>query len=133
MRLITTLRRRSSAEAGFTLIELLVVLVIIAVLISIAVPAYLGFKDRAADRAAQANLRTALAAAEAYYSDNITYVGMTDVTLRLSYDAGLSSTLRVVSAGPSSYCITETVSGKVWSLSGPGTPAPSFVPNATCS
>lgn len=132
MRLVTTLRRRASSDAGFTLIELLVVLVIIAVLIAIAVPSYLGFKDRAADRAAQANLRVALAAAEAYYSDNVTYVGMDAPSLRL-IDGGLSATLSVVTAGSSSYCITDTVSGRTWSLSGPGTPAPSFVPNATCS
>ena len=62
-------RRRGAAEDGFTLIELLVVLVIIAVLLAIAVPSYLGFKARAADRAAQANLRAAMPAAEAYYTD----------------------------------------------------------------
>ena len=124
--------KQTAAEDGFTLIELLVVLVIIAVLLAIAVPSYLGFKDRAADRTAQANLRSALPSAEAYYSDRRTYVGMTPLTLQ-SIDAGLSRTLTVVSAGSSSYCIAESIEGRTWSVMGPGTPAPSYVPNATCS
>jgi type IV pilus assembly protein PilA len=132
MRLVTTLRQRSRAEAGFTLVELLVVLVIIAVLVSIAVPSYLGFKDRAADRTAQANLRAALPAAEAYYSDRGTYVGMSTDDLR-SIDGGLSTTLSVVSAASGAYCISESVGGRVWSVNGPGTPTPGYVPNGTCS
>jgi prepilin-type N-terminal cleavage/methylation domain-containing protein len=124
--------RRLAAEEAFTLIELLVVLVIIAVLLAIAVPSYLGFKGRAADRAAQANLRAALPSAEAYYSDHLTYVGMGPAALR-SIDAGLSPTLTVVSVTASGYCIAENVAGRAWSVAGPGTPAPSYVPNSTCS
>jgi prepilin-type N-terminal cleavage/methylation domain-containing protein len=67
------LRKRigmSEREGGFTLIELLVVLIIIAVLLAIAIPAYLGFKDRAQKRAAQSNVRIAIPTAEAYAQDN---------------------------------------------------------------
>ena len=48
----------SAREAsGFTLIKLLIVLVIIGILLGIAGPSYLGFKDRANKAAAQANVR----------------------------------------------------------------------------
>ena len=77
-----SLRQRINArdESGFTLIELLVVLIIIGVLLAIAVPAYLGFKDRAVKTQVQANVREAIPDAEAYFQDVGNYTNMTLTT-----------------------------------------------------
>ena len=120
MYLVSKLRKRLAAdEGGFTLIELLVVLVIIGILLAIAVPSYLGFKDRANKSAAKANVRAALPAVEAFYSDNGTYVGATIAKLKASYDAGISiSTIPVLTA--TSYCLTATLGGFTAHRTGPG-------------
>jgi type IV pilus assembly protein PilA len=55
------------AEGGFTLIELMVVLLIIAILLAIAIPTFLGVTGSANDRAAQSNLTNALTEASALY------------------------------------------------------------------
>jgi type IV pilus assembly protein PilA len=98
--LLTKMRERlAKEEGGFTLIELLVVLVIIAVLLAIAVPSYLGFKERAEKRTAEANARAALPAVEAYYSDNGNYgTGNITATLRASYDQGIGAGVTVTGA-----------------------------------
>jgi len=123
----------TSREDGFTMVELLVVVAILAVLIAIAVPSYLGYKGRAADSSAKANLRGTLPSVEAYYNDKGSYTGMTATGLRSSYDSGISPTLKVYGTPSTTYCLTETVDGHTWSLRGPGTSTASYVPNGTCS
>src|SRR5580704_19075596 len=61
------------AEAGFTLIELMVVLLIIAILLAIAIPTFLGVANSAGDRAAQSNLTNALTEVKALYQNSASY------------------------------------------------------------
>ncbi len=110
-------RLSGNREGGFTLIELLVVLVILGILLAIAVPSYLGFRDRAQRKAAQSNVRAAIPAAEAYYSDNSHYTGMTPANLKL-IDAGLK--VSVGAATSTGYCLYNTQGTYLAHVSGPG-------------
>jgi type IV pilus assembly protein PilA len=67
------INKRLRDEEGFTLIELMVVVLIIAILIAIAIPTFLGARRRAQDRQAQSNLRNSLTAEKTYYSDKQAY------------------------------------------------------------
>ena len=60
----------AGVDAGFTLIELMVVLFILAILLAIAIPTFLGVTKSANDRASQSNLNTALVNAKAQYQQN---------------------------------------------------------------
>ena len=57
-------------DAGFTLIELMVVLLILAILLAIAIPTFLGVTGGANDRAAQSNINTSLTTAKAMATQN---------------------------------------------------------------
>jgi type IV pilus assembly protein PilA len=108
-------------DEGFTLIELLVVVVIIGVLVAIAVPVYLNYRQGAADKSAQSDVRGAISAVEHYYADNnSTYPAASEIdktapipigadTITLSDKTHL--TLYVANATATSYKICAYNSG----------------------
>lgn len=71
--MLNAMRRRREDEKGFTLIELMVVVLIIAILVAIAIPTFLGARKKAQDRAAQSDVRNALTAEKSYYVDSQAY------------------------------------------------------------
>jgi type IV pilus assembly protein PilA len=115
-----------NTEGGFTLIELLVVIIILGILLAIAVPSYIGFKSKAEATAAQANVRAAVPAVEAFYSDNGTYVGLdaasTAAVPGISYyDPASASKISIDASqlSTTSYCISATSGGSTYYKLGP--------------
>jgi type IV pilus assembly protein PilA len=137
VQLLHSLKSRRDAEEGFTLIELMVVVLIIAILIAIAIPTFLGARQRAQDRAAQSDLRNGLTAEKTYYTDNEEYTDVAadlqDIEPSLDWGGDLSV---AVSADASVVCVSQdSKSGTTFSLAdvATGADAGTYYERGACS
>lgn len=91
--------RQGRREDGFTLIELMVVVMIIAILIAIAIPSFLGFRRSAQDRSVQSDLRNVLLAQNAYQLENNAFTADKPTILAIEANARLDAiTMNLVGA-----------------------------------
>jgi type IV pilus assembly protein PilA len=133
---IDKIKHRLASEQGFTLIELLMVILIIGILTAIAVPSYLGFRVKAYQAAAQANVRTAQPAAESYYQDvaggNNSYNGISGANLRTQAPGIPTSVKAGYNAAKDGFCIQDTQSGYSYYMTG-GNGGSQTITAGTCS
>jgi len=103
------LRQRGPGDEGFTLIELLVVIIIIGILAAIALPLFLGQKQRAYDTAAKSGIRTLAQFEEAYLASYLTYADIP----ALQADAASITPSKLVTitvvyiAGTQAFCLSS--------------------------
>jgi type IV pilus assembly protein PilA len=115
--------RPRDGEAGFTLLELMVVVLIIAILLAVAIPSFVGAQERARDRAAQSDLRNALTAAKVLaVDDGGQLTGVTEATLAtagtaLTFAAVASAgVVGVESSSDAVYLYTASAAGSYFGI-----------------
>src|SRR5947209_6884662 len=120
------LRRTAYDQRGFTLAELLVVILIVGVLAAIALPLFLGHKDKAHDAGAKSDARNLVSEVESCFATEEDYskcqtaaeLGTTGLTLgtapgevTVSSASQSTYTIQAVSQSGSTYTIAKDFAG----------------------
>jgi type IV pilus assembly protein PilA len=115
--------RMMRKNEGFTLIELMIVIAIIGILAAIAIPQFSAYRTRSYNSAAEADIRNAATAQEAYYVDNQTYKQDPLGLIGSNYGFYTTANVNVTGgAGATQYTMTALHSSgnKTYTLVGPG-------------
>ena|SRR5579872_1245137 len=145
--LVQRVQRRLAGEEGFSLLELTIVLLILGIILTVAVPSYLSFKDRASKTAAQTDISQAVRSVMSYGADNFpgaptdpdasistTDTGYENISLALlatKYDSALSTVPGAPfvlnpagwngnATSPTDFCMTASVGRWIAVQHGPG-------------
>jgi type IV pilus assembly protein PilA len=104
-------------EQGFTLIELMVVVLIIAILLAIAIPTFLGARNTANARGAQSNLRNALTAEQTQWTNaqafSSTTTTMQGIEAALNWVDGSVANASVNNSAPNQVLATVSDNGNI--------------------
>ena len=113
MRPLRPLRPAPEPDGGFTLIELMVVVMIIAVLLAVAIPSFLGFRRNAQDSAAQSTLSNAEKVATLVLLEEEQFPGTAALLVRLPAEEPRIQWVNhmVSSTGPRVVSIDEDAGG----------------------